>query len=201
MNNNSVVQSEVIDDPGDASEHADDAVVELCSQNSVDNTSGPYDFCDFRHGIKIVRRHASDCENLLKSEGTLGVVLNMFWIVVSLILYVIDVATDLIMAFLHHKNGDYFYFGLTLFFSLTPSLGMSIMSATWYWVEKHKNPDDQKNKNARDLFPPDSKGIFTFKMFLCGIFLLGPLLRYDTLFIQHLPVKYELPFLLKFQIL
>ncbi len=192
MSNNSVVQCEVIDDPGDASKRADDAVVELRSQNSV----------DFTHNLEIVSRHASDCENLLKSEGTSGVILNMFWIVVSSILYVFDVATDLIVSFLHCKNGDYFYFGLTLFFSLTPSLGMSIMSATWYWAEKHKNPDDQKNKNARDLFPPDSKGIFTFKMFLCGIFLLGPLPRYDTLFIQHLPVKNELlPFLLKFQIL
>lgn len=187
MNNNSVVQSEVIDDPVlDASEHADDAVIEVRWprrwQNSVDNTSG---LEVFAHGIDFFSRYASDCEQLLKDKGTSGVILKMLFIVVSLILYVADVATDLIMAFLHYKNGDYFYFGLTLFFSVTPSLVMSIISFTWHWAEKHKNSDDQYNKNVRDLFPPDSNLIWTFKMFLCGIFILGPLPRYDTLFIQH----------------
>jgi hypothetical protein len=170
VSNNSVVQCEVIDDPGDASKHADDAVVELRSQNSV----------DFTHNLEIVSRHASDCEKLVKSEGTSGVIKNMFWIVVSSILYVFDVATDLIVAFFHYVNVDYLYFGLTLFFSLIPSLVMSIISATWHWAEKHKNPDDKINKNVRNLFPPDSKRFFTFKMCLCGIFLLGPLPRYHT---------------------
>jgi hypothetical protein len=180
VNNNSVVLTEqlvlceVIDDLGDASEHAD---VERSSQNSVDNTSGLDDVTD---DLEIVSRHASHCENLVKSEGTSGVIKNMFWIVVSSILYVFDVATDLIVAFFHYVNVDYLYFGLTLFFSLIPSLVMSIISATWHWAEKHKNPDDKINKNVRNLFPPDSKRFFTFKMCLCGIFLLGPLPRYHT---------------------
>ncbi|XP_038627406.1 XK-related protein 6 [Tachyglossus aculeatus] len=58
--------------------------------------------------------------------------LDCLWIVLALLVFFGDVGTDVWLAARHYGQGDYGWFGLTLFFVLVPSLLVQTLSFRWF---------------------------------------------------------------------
>ncbi|KAK7142810.1 hypothetical protein R3I94_012230 [Phoxinus phoxinus] len=58
--------------------------------------------------------------------------LDCLWIVIALLVFFWDVGTDLWLAMVYYSEGDYLWFGLTLFFVLVPSVLVQILSFRWF---------------------------------------------------------------------
>ncbi|XP_051881100.1 XK-related protein 6-like [Pristis pectinata] len=59
-------------------------------------------------------------------------VLDCLWIVIALLIFFSDVGTDLWLAADYYLKQDYWWFGLTLFFVLVPSVLVQILSFRWF---------------------------------------------------------------------
>ncbi|XP_078069071.1 XK-related protein 6 isoform X1 [Mustelus asterias] len=59
-------------------------------------------------------------------------VLDCLWIVIALLVFFSDVGTDLWLAADYYLKQDYWWFGLTLFFVLVPSVLVQILSFRWF---------------------------------------------------------------------
>ncbi|XP_060707550.1 XK-related protein 6-like isoform X1 [Hemiscyllium ocellatum] len=59
-------------------------------------------------------------------------VLDCVWIVIALLVFFSDVGTDLWLAADYYLKQDYWWFGLTLFFVLVPSVLVQILSFRWF---------------------------------------------------------------------
>ena len=57
---------------------------------------------------------------------------DVFWCLLSLGAYLFDIGSDILVAFLHFRNRDYLWFGLTLAFVVVPAVTMTIFSFVLY---------------------------------------------------------------------
>ncbi|CAG2104387.1 unnamed protein product [Medioppia subpectinata] len=62
----------------------------------------------------------------------------------SIVLYLWDVASDIVLAINHYLNQNYWYFGLTLTFILLPSLVLMVIMRRWYnYLYEYQPPGNQ----------------------------------------------------------
>jgi hypothetical protein len=78
------------------------------------------------------------------------------WLVVSMITFAADVASDLLVSVQYYSQKNYWYFGLTLIFVTAASLILQIFSIKWF-------RDDGKRH--------------TCKLYILHLFQMGPLFR------------------------
>lgn len=78
------------------------------------------------------------------------------WLLVSVLTFIADVVSDLLVSIQYYNQRNYWYFGLTLGLVSTASLILQIFSTKWFY-------DDGKKP--------------TFKIFVIHLFQIGPLYR------------------------
>ncbi|XP_074598771.1 XK-related protein 6-like [Brevipalpus obovatus] len=91
--------------------------------------------------------------------------------------FLFDIGTDIAVATIHYRSGDFWYFGLTITFILIPTFVMTGISLRWYVLD------------AQEIgSPPVSTRQWTLRIFFL-LLQIGPILRYiDSL-------KYGIKFL------
>ena len=73
--------------------------------------------------------------------------------VIGLSLLIIDIVTDICVAFLYLANNRYYWFILTLLCVLIPSLVCSIISSVWYYQDYQQNNENgQDTVSSRECF-------------------------------------------------
>ena len=98
---------------------------------------------------------------------------NLFDILINLVSmgsYLLDIGTDLFLAYMYYSSNHVWWFRLTLFFVLVPSLTMTIFSLKWYIID---------HKTLKKLYPswePPSRCRWASRV-MCLILQVAPVLR------------------------
>ncbi|KAI1288351.1 XK-related protein 6 [Halotydeus destructor] len=92
--------------------------------------------------------------------------IDVFAILFSIGSFLFDIGMDMIVASLHYRNGDYWYFTLTTTFIVIPTLIMTGISMRWYVLDSREEGS-----------PPVSPLRWIFRIFFL-LLQLGPILRY-----------------------
>lgn len=92
--------------------------------------------------------------------------LDIFGIIVSICSFFLDVALDVLVAYVHYNNGHEWFFALTVVLIAVPSLSMTGFSLRWYLVDA----DEKK-------LPPVSTKRWIIRIIFL-VLQMGPLLRY-----------------------
>lgn len=90
----------------------------------------------------------------------------MFWSLVAIVSYVIDIGSDVFVAYMYFGK-EWYWFGLTVGFILTSSITITVVSLTWY------RQDQQLSGNKE---PETSRAEWICRVFL-HILQLGPVVR------------------------
>lgn len=120
--------------------------------------------------LKKIKIKGYDTTDALPSKLNFNL-LDIFGIVLSICTYFMDVALDILLAVVHFRNGNTWYFTLTVCFIAVPSLTMTGFSLRWYLVDA-----DEKQ------MPKVSTRKWIFRIVFL-VFQMGPVLRYiDSLY-------------------
>lgn len=92
-----------------------------------------------------------------------------FWSVVAIVSYLMDMGSDIFVAYMYYSLGQWWYFGLTVGFAVASSLTVMTVSLTWY------KQDSKLDSNRRP--PSPSRGKWTVRIVL-HVLQFGPVIRY-----------------------
>ena len=67
---------------------------------------------------------------------------------VGTVLYLVDVGSDLYVAYRHFHNGSWWWFSLTLAFVVVPSLIITGFSLVWYYQDHMQSKERNEDKNV-----------------------------------------------------